>query len=339
MLEDITLNEIDPGSVNPPAGDSYVVIDTAFDIELITPAEFTQALSIDVSEFIVDGGIANLRTGQVTALSGTPFIAVLTVAQALALEANPPFVPANETVMIVDTAANIETLTASDISALPSIGVTSITATDAPVTFTPGGPEQAALTSTNIPITADINLATALSLEAPALSSGPTLLVPPTENIIVVDTAANLEGLSIGQLDALTTIADTATAGGLDSGTSAVTQIAAGETVPVFTAAQMNALGQDHIAVVAPPNDPAQNDGTVTITGRGMTFVVTFDSSVASAPTAFQADVEQVFQFYADTYSSPVTLYYDVGFGERDDVAMKSGELGESDFTHSVSES
>ena len=239
--------------------------------------------------------------------------------------------------MIVDTAANIETLSASDISALSSIGVTSITATDAPVTFTPGGPEQAALASTGITITAEINTATAVFLESPA--SGPTLLVPPDEHIIVLDTAASLEGLSLSQLNNLDVIADTVNSSGNDTGNSALTQIAASDAPPVLSAAQMAALGQDSIAVVAPPDDPAQNDGTVTITGRGMTFVITFDSSVASAPTAFKADVEQAFQFYADTYSSPATLYYDVGFGEHDGRAMSSGELGQSDFGYKVSES
>ena len=64
LLEYITLNEIDPGSVNPPAGDSYVVVDSAFDIESITAAEITEALAIDVSQFIVDGAIADLRPRQ-----------------------------------------------------------------------------------------------------------------------------------------------------------------------------------------------------------------------------------------------------------------------------------
>ena len=61
LLEDLTLNAIDPVSVNAPAGDSYVVIDTAFDIESLTAAEIKQALAIGVGEFIVDGGIAFLR--------------------------------------------------------------------------------------------------------------------------------------------------------------------------------------------------------------------------------------------------------------------------------------
>ena len=341
LLEDLTLNQIDPGSVNAPAGDSYVVIDSAFDIESLTAAEITQALAIGVGEFIVTGGAIAFLQGndpadnQVAALGTTPFLDVLTVAQALAAEANPPSsIPANEKVMIVDTAANIETLTASDISALSSIGVTTITATDAPVTFTPGGPEQAALDGANISITAEINVATALYLESPA--SGPTLLVPPTEHISLIDTAANLEALTVNQLSSLNVIADNLNANGNDTGISALTHISASDVAPVFSAAQMKALGQDHIAVVAPPNDPAQNDGTATITGRGTTFVITWDSSVASAPTEFKTDVEQVFQFYADTYSSPVTLYYNVGFGERNNVALKSGELGESSFSDNV---
>ena len=38
LLEDLTLDEINPGSADAPAGDSYVVIDTAFDLELIDRA-------------------------------------------------------------------------------------------------------------------------------------------------------------------------------------------------------------------------------------------------------------------------------------------------------------
>ena len=72
-----------------------------------------------------------------------------------------------------------------------------MTATDAPVTFTAGGPEQAALKAAGISITAEINVQEALHLELPA--SGPTLLVPPSETIVVLDTTANLTALTVSQ--------------------------------------------------------------------------------------------------------------------------------------------
>ena len=89
LLEDLTLNEMNPGSVNPPAGDSYVVIDTAFDLESITAAEITQAIrsasanssptaSLPFCKALTPPTIRSRRW------AATPFIAVLTVAQALA---------------------------------------------------------------------------------------------------------------------------------------------------------------------------------------------------------------------------------------------------------------
>ncbi len=136
LLEDLTLNQINPGSVNPPAGDSYVVVDTAFDLESLTAAEITQALAIGVSEFIADGAIAFLQGSdpaddQIDALAGTPFIAALTVAEAQADAANPPLLSAGETVIVADTAANIETLTASDVANLgTTLGATQFDVSD-----------------------------------------------------------------------------------------------------------------------------------------------------------------------------------------------------------------
>ena len=95
----------------------------------------------------------------------------------------------------------------------------------------------------------------------------------------------------------------------------------------------MGALGDASVAVVAPPNDPSQNDGTTVISGpagNGMIFDITWDPSVVSAPASYKADIEQAFQFYADTYNEPITLYYNVGFGELGGYAVGGGDLGES---------
>ena len=138
--------------------------------------------------------------------------------------------------------------------------------------------------------------------------------VPDGEIVTVVDSAATLQALSTNQLGAL-----------LVTGVNAV---AANDTVPVFTAAQMNALGSALVAVTAPPGNTIQNDGTAMVSGpaqNGMTFYITWDSSVASAPAAFKADVKATFQFYADEFSG-LTLYYNVGFGE-----VAGGALGSAD--------
>ena len=139
LLEYLTLDTINPGSMDAPAGDSYVVIDTAFALESITAAEITQAIAIGVSEFIVDGEIAVLQDtdpadDQVAALGNTPFFSVLTVAQALADLTNPPNLPTNQPIALIfisDTAANIETLNSTQIAALgTTFGITQFDVTD-----------------------------------------------------------------------------------------------------------------------------------------------------------------------------------------------------------------
>ena len=203
---------------------------------------------------------------------------------------------------ISDIAGHIQELTPDQIAAMYSHGVYSITSTDASLQFT--------------------------AAQIEAIEASPVLItVPQGDTISVVDTAADLEAMSVSQLQGLAQFG--------------VTSIAGSDAPPVFNAAQMNALGtggtdyEGHkingVAVVAPPNDPDQNDGTTVITGAnggGLTFDVTWDASVASAPANFETDVEEAFQFYANEFSNPITLYYTVGFGEAGGNALGSGELG-----------
>ena len=264
----------------------------------------------------------------------------ITIAQALAYEQDPSQIPPNTTFDIVDIAANIETLNDTEISSLSSLlHVTSMTATDAPVTFTPGGPEQAALASTGTSITSYISASEAIALDVVQNMSGTPLLVPPDESVIVVDTAANLEGLTPNQLSDLGSAVDTVNASGGDTGKSAVTSVAATDAPPVFSADQVVALSTAGITIVAPPNDPGQNAGETQITGRGMTFDLIWDPSVASAPAEFKTDVEEVAQMYADTYSSPATIYVHVGYGEVDGSPLDPGDLGENIYFHAPKES
>ena len=223
----------------------------------------------------------------------------ITIAQALAYEQDPSQIPPNTTFEIIDTAANIDTLNSADILGLSSLlNVTSITATDAPVTFTPGGAEQAALTTAGIDITAHISASEAIALEKDFNAGGTPVLVPPDENLIVVDTAAHLEALTPHQLSRTRQSGRYGGPVGNDTGTSAITEIAGTNAPPVFDADQVSALSKAGVVIVAPARDPGQNDGTTVITGRGMTFDITWDSSVASAPAEFKTDVEEVAQMY-----------------------------------------
>ena len=160
-----------------------------------------------------------------------------------------------------------------------------------------------------------LTVAQLLAIEADPSSN----TLPAGDTWTVTDTAAHLKTLTLNEIAAASPLG--------------VTAVAGTDAPAVFSAAQMKAFGQASIAVIAPASDPSQNDGTVTISGpsgNGMTFVITWDSSVASAPAGFTADVEEAFQFYADTFSNPLTLYYDVGFGEVNGTPLKTGDLGAS---------
>ena len=117
---------------------------------------------------------------------------LITVAQAIAYENDPSTIPAGAIFNIVDTAANIESLTVGEINHLQSIGVNAIKSTDGLVKVDPTGAKETAFANANIPITADITVAKALSLESNVASGGTPVLVPPDERITVVGTAAEL---------------------------------------------------------------------------------------------------------------------------------------------------
>jgi hypothetical protein len=71
--------------------------------------------------------------------------------------------------------------------------------------------------------------------------------------------------------------------------------------------------------------------GTTAVSGPDMTFEISWDASVASAPAAFETDVLAAFQFYANLFTNKVTLYYNVGYGEFDGIPLSSGDLGENE--------
>ena len=376
-----------PPPVSLPAIANAAVDDAAANVSTLTPDQISALPSIGVSEIVAKGASLVLSTAQVDALANinVPFnVAVptgdyvviadsvanlaalsssdisaletesaearigLTVAETLSLEGPPAAAaPAAAPPIVWDTAANIEGLSADQISALSSIGITAIGASDGSLVLNVaqveaidnaslpilGGNVTIADTAANISslpsadvtelkelsgennigITVEYTLAQAL-----ALAASPHGALPSGETAIVLDTAANLETLTANQITALASIG--------------VTSIAATDTPAVLSADIMNDLGSASIDVLAPPTDPGQNDGTTVISGPpgdGMTFDITWDPSVASAPAGFKTDVEEVFQFYADTFVDPTTLYYHVGWGEVNNTLLNSG-LGAS---------
>ncbi|HEY3788159.1 MAG TPA: NF038122 family metalloprotease, partial [Urbifossiella sp.] len=63
------------------------------------------------------------------------------------------------------------------------------------------------------------------------------------------------------------------------------------------------------------------------------TLTLKFDSSVATAPTGFVADMDAVAQFFASNFTTPTktTVTIDVGYGEVDGSHLSANALGESE--------
>ncbi len=361
-------------SFSAPSGDAVGVSDNLQNLATLTADDVTELNSLGLSITAVDsaGDIENVPLGELETLGhGVTFEATDTsveLSAALAMvfgeENDTVSAPSGDTVTVDENAAYISALTPTELDAIGSSGVTAIVATNvdqvsvynyltnlfgtetsAPAPYTSYGISDSAadiesLTPEQIAAmpAADVYSVTAgdmsLILNAPqavAFENAHIILsVPQNDTIEVVDTAATLEALTPTEMSGL--------------GQLGIGSIAADDTLPVFSLAQMSALdtvgttytGQAYsgVAVVPPPNNAGQNDGTITIEGpngsNGLTFDITWDSSVASAPAEFKTDVEEAFQFYADEFDNPITLYYDVGFGEVDGTAMERGANGES---------
>jgi peptidoglycan hydrolase-like protein with peptidoglycan-binding domain len=76
-------------------------------------------------------------------------------------------------------------------------------------------------------------------------------------------------------------------------------------------------LGLAAMAGVAPP-------------ARALVFDVTYDPSVVSAPAAFQTAFQDAINLYQTTYTDPITINIDVGWGEVDGNPLNPGNLGQS---------
>ena len=61
-----------------------------------------------------------------------------------------------------------------------------------------------------------------------------------------------------------------------------------------------------------------------------MQINVTYDSSVANAPAGFKDCVAAACAFFDSTFTAPVIVNIDVGYGEVGGFAMSGGALGQS---------
>ena len=221
----------------------------------------------------------------------------VTVAQMLANAANPGFSAGGNTYQVVDTAANIQALTPAQIAAAPSVAVTGFTTTGQTI----------------------LTVSQALSFE----QAGQTLTTAATTySIIIQDSAANLEALTLPQISGLAALN--------------IVSVSGTDKIPVFSQQAMqyfNSTGATNgIAVVGLPGSN-QTDGTTVVKGAngGMTFDIIWDASVASAPTGYKAAVEAAFQVFANTFTDPNTVYFTVGYGEVGGFGMPSkGVLGDA---------
>jgi hypothetical protein len=188
-------------TLTAPSGMSNTISDTASDIKGLTAAEIS--------------GLSKLH---VTSIGATDTSVALTAAQAGALLSAKIAlsVPTGDSVSIVDTAADIEGLTATRFAALAGLGVKSITATDTGLALTE---------------------AEAVDLE----TAGIPVSVPADSTAIVSDTAANLEKLTAAQISGLAAIG--------------VTELFSNNANVTYSAAQTSAILASGLTVAAAGSD------------------------------------------------------------------------------------
>ena len=187
-----------------PSGKTVTISDTAAHI----------GTNLSASE------IAGLKGIGVTAITATGGSVTLTVAQAAALETATLKVTVSTgyKVTLSDTAANVESLATGQIAGLKAVGISGITATGASVV---------------------LSVAQAQALEAAAV----TLAAPSGDIAMIVDTAANIAGMTSAQIASLTTLH--------------VTQIQASDANVTLSVAQAQALETAKVSLLVPTGDTA----------------------------------------------------------------------------------
>lgn len=77
---------------------------------------------------------------------------------------------------------------------------------------------------------------------------------------------------------------------------------------------------------------PASASTSTPTAASGFTINISWDASVASAPSGFTSGVLSAVQYLESQFSNPVTLNIDVGYGEVNGTALGSGTLGASEW-------
>jgi hypothetical protein len=220
-------------AVSAPAGYTVTIADMAAQIQTLTAAQ-----------------IAKLASAlHLTRIAATDAAALLTVAQAIALESAgiAAAAPAGDYVAVADTAAHLQALTSAQIAKLASVDVTEIAATD-----------------TNVAVT----VAQASALQ----TAGIAVAAPAGDNVTLSDSAAHLEALTAAQITGLASLHVTGIAVTGASILFTVTQTAALETAGIsvtgptgykmtvsdsaahleaLTAAQITGLASLHVTRIA----------------------------------------------------------------------------------------
>jgi VCBS repeat-containing protein len=91
--------------------------------------------------------------------------------------------------------------------------------------------------------------------------------------------------------------------------------------------------GDSHSATTSTSTTTSSGSTTTTSGGSssaGLVINITYDASVNNAPSGFTADIAAVVQWFEKTFTNPVTINIDVGYGEVNGQSMGSSALGES---------
>lgn len=70
--------------------------------------------------------------------------------------------------------------------------------------------------------------------------------------------------------------------------------------------------------------------GLISVSASALTFNVTYDSSVSSAPTGFKTAFQDAINFYQNTFNNPIAININVGWGEVAGTSIGGNTLGSS---------
>ena len=157
-------------NVSVPTGDTVSIADTAANIDQLGSTDINAFALLDSGNRIVstDGSVV-LTVDAAEALEQTNIGTTITVGA-----------PAGDTVVLSDTAANIESMSGAQLAALASIGVSAVDVTDQSITLT---------------------VAQALALYDPV-----PITVPPGSIVIVADTESEIDSLTPAEVAGLAAI-------------------------------------------------------------------------------------------------------------------------------------